>query len=188
MAQVEPPDFGALMAAANAGDAEAYARLLHLLTPLVRRVVRGQRRFGGAEDVEDIVQDVLLSVHSVRGTYDPQRPFMPWLLAIVRHRVIDAGRRQVRRVAREVTLDEGSVTFTASETNTYGEEFAQADALRVAIDSLPRGQRTAIELLKLREMSLREASAATGLSVGALKVATHRAIAALRAMLKKYEH
>ena len=189
MAQADPPDFGALMAAANAGDAEAYARLLRMLMPLVRQVVRRQRRFGGAEDIEDVVQDVLLSVHSVRGTYDPGRPFLPWLLAIVRRRIVDAGRRQMRQGAREVALDEeGSVTFAASETNTYGEELAQADALSVAIGSLPRGQREAIELLKLQEMSLREASAVTGLSVGALKVATHRAIAALRVRLKKYGH
>ena len=87
-----------------------------------------------------------------------------------------------------MALDETSVTFGAADTNTYVEECAETDALRVAIRDLPRGQREAIELLKLREMSLLEASAATGASVGALKVATHRALATLRGMLKKHEH
>lgn len=41
-------------------------------------------------------------------------------------------------------------------------------------------QREAIELLKLRELSVAEASARTGQSASALKVATHRAIIALR--------
>jgi DNA-directed RNA polymerase specialized sigma24 family protein len=41
-----------------------------------------------------------------------------------------------------------------------------------------------MELLKLRELSLKEASAATGLSTGALKLATHRAIASLRRALR----
>jgi RNA polymerase sigma-70 factor, ECF subfamily len=48
---------------------------------------------------------------------------------------------------------------------------------------LPPGQRQAIELLKLRELSLKEASAVSGASVGALKVAVHRGIAALRKAL-----
>ena len=57
-------------------------------------------------------------------------------------------------------------------------------ALRQAMDALPRGQREAIELIKLQGLSLKEAAAATGSTVGALKVATHRALAALRVMLK----
>ena len=44
--------------------------------------------------------------------------------------------------------------------------------------------REAIELVKLREMSLDEASRASGKSVAALKVNVHRALKALRARLK----
>jgi RNA polymerase sigma-70 factor (ECF subfamily) len=64
------------------------------------------------------------------------------------------------------------------------EDYGDPDALRTAVNALPAGQREAIEMLKLREMSLREASAASGMSIGALKVATHRAMAALRKLLK----
>ena len=60
-----------------------------------------------------------------------------------------------------------------------------AEALRRAIQDLPPGQRDAIEMLKLREMSLKEAAAASGTSVGALKVSVHRAIATLRKALTK---
>ena len=55
--------------------------------------------------------------------------------------------------------------------------------LKDAVGALPPGQRQAIELLKLRELSLKEAAAATGVSSGALKVATHRAMTALRRIL-----
>jgi DNA-directed RNA polymerase specialized sigma24 family protein len=57
------------------------------------------------------------------------------------------------------------------------------EALRQAMQRLPRGQREAIEIVKLREMSLREAAAATGLSIAALKVAVHRGMNALRKAL-----
>jgi RNA polymerase sigma-70 factor (ECF subfamily) len=64
-------------------------------------------------------------------------------------------------------------------TETYGDP----EALRQAIAALPPGQRAAIEMVKLKDMSLKEAAAASGSSVGALKVATHRALASLRKML-----
>jgi RNA polymerase sigma-70 factor, ECF subfamily len=52
-----------------------------------------------------------------------------------------------------------------------------------AIERLPPEQRQAIRLLKLNEMSLKEAAEASGRSIAALKVATHRAIKGLRKML-----
>ncbi len=55
--------------------------------------------------------------------------------------------------------------------------------LRAAVAELPPGQREAVELLKLKEMSLKEASAATGQSETALKVAVHRAVKRLRVIL-----
>jgi RNA polymerase sigma factor (sigma-70 family) len=190
MAQSDPggEEFARLMAAANAGDSEAYARLLRALVPLVSRLVRSRRHLGNSADAEDIVQDVLLSVHSVRATYDTTRPFMPWLVAIVRHRTADAARREMRHAARSVELDETSVTFAAADANSFVEGFAEVDALRIALRDLPRRQRDAIELLKLQGLSLREASAVTRTTVGALKVATHRAMSTLRSVLKKHEH
>jgi RNA polymerase sigma-70 factor (ECF subfamily) len=61
--------------------------------------------------------------------------------------------------------------------------YGDAQALAQAMADLPSGQRQAIELIKLREMSLKEASTVSGISVGALKVAVHRGIAALRRAL-----
>lgn len=172
-----------LMRAAQAGDAEAYRALLAAITPRIRRVVRARRAFLGAADVEDLVQDVLLSLHAVRVTYDPARPFMPWLLAIVRHRLADAARHHTRRT-REVVVEDLDVTFAAVAPNTEDEGAGDVEALTHAIQALPAGQRQAIEMLKLKELSLKEAAASTGSSVGALKVATHRAMASLRRLLR----
>ncbi len=171
-----------MMRAAQGGDSDAYRALLTAVTPRIRRFVRARRPFLSAADVEDVVQDVLLSVHAVRATYDPSRPFMPWLMAIVRHRLADAARRYARH-AREVGVDDLQVTFADAATNTDDEGPGDLEALAQAIRGLPAGQRQAIELLKLRELSLKEAAAATGSSVSALKVATHRAMRSLRRRL-----
>jgi RNA polymerase sigma factor (sigma-70 family) len=174
---------GALMHAAQRGDATAYHQLLCTITPRIRRIVGRQRVFSAAGDVEDLVQDVLLSLHAVRATYDPSRPFMPWLLAIVRNRLVDGARRHQRTTAREVLVDDADVTFAAPVTNSRLDRSDDLEALNHALQALPAGQRRAIELLKLQELSLKEAAAASGATIGALKVATHRAIAALRKAL-----
>ena len=174
-----------LMQAAQTGDARAYECLLSEITPRLRRMIQSQRRFLGPDEIEDILQDVLISMHSVRATYDPQRPFMPWLLAITRNRLADSGRKGARRAANEVLVDEVPVTFADDRTNNEQERQFDSEGLRKAMRDLPPRQREAVEMLKVREMSLKEASAASGMSVGSLKVAVHRGIAALRKALVK---
>jgi RNA polymerase sigma-70 factor (ECF subfamily) len=176
---------GGLMHAAQQGDQAAYRELLRTITPRVRQVIRRQRGFAGIAEVEDLVQDVLLSVHTVRATYDPARPFAPWLLAIVRNRLVDGARRYGRIARREVHVDDLDVTFVEPEANDDIGELGDAETLRAAVRALPEGQRQAIELLKLEELSLKEAAEISGTSIGALKVATHRAMAALKVTLVK---
>jgi RNA polymerase sigma factor (sigma-70 family) len=182
---VKDEPFNVLMRNAQAGDSRAYARLLKEITPRLRSFLRGQRRFLGAEDIEDLLQDVLLSLHAVRATYDPERPFMPWLMAIARNRLADSARRYARRSAHEVQVDEIPATVADDGVDVGVDRYGDPAALRRAIRELPRGQRAAVEMLKLREMSLKQASAASGASAGALKVSMHRAIGALRKALAK---
>lgn len=177
----------ALMRQAQDGNSAAYASLLDEIAPLIRREVRRRRRMLSAADVEDQVQDILLSLHLVRATYDPARPFLPWLMAIAHNRIVDGIRRQIRRSAREVAVPELPETSGEDQTNRVAEGYGDREALRRAMKDLPRGQRLAIEMVKLKEMSLKEASASTGMSVAALKVAIHRGVGALRRALKAGE-
>jgi RNA polymerase sigma factor (sigma-70 family) len=175
-----------LMRRAQAGDGDAYAEVLREVTVLVRQIIRARRRGLSEEHVEDLAQDVLLSIHAARATYDPARPFGPWLSAIIRFRLADAARRYARQGAHEVSMPDPAVTFDHRAPNTRADDLTdEIPLLAGAIQELPPGQRRAIELLKLQEMSLKEASAATGLSQGALKLATHRAMTALRRALKR---
>jgi RNA polymerase sigma factor (sigma-70 family) len=178
-------DWGALMRAAQDGDAAAYARLLREAAPFVRTLAR--RRFRDEHLIEDVVQEVLLSVHRARRTYDPARPFKPWLTAIANRRIIDALRRKVRQGEHEVHDDLAYETFVDPQSNREAEASAAAQLVTSALEGLPAGQREALELVKLKDMSLNEASALTGQSVGGLKVSVHRAIKALKARLGRPE-
>ncbi len=168
------------MAAAQGGDARAYEALLRATLPLLRAVAR--RRLRDVQEAEDAVQDTLLTIHRLRHAYDPARPLRPWLVAICERRCIDRLRRQGRRRNREAPLDAFGDSLAAPAAES-GEARAAAAQLRAAVAELPESQRTALRLAKLEDLPLAEASARSGLSVGALKVATHRAVRALRRRL-----
>ncbi|HET7715806.1 MAG TPA: sigma-70 family RNA polymerase sigma factor [Bauldia sp.] len=180
-------DLGPLMRSAQDGDRDAYRDLLRAIVPILRRKIGSRFPFLPRRDVEDLIQDILLAVHAARATYDPARPFLPWLFAIARNRTADMARRHARRSAREIAVETYPETSGEAETNTGEAAYGDAEALRQAMKSLPRSQRVAIELLKLRELSLKEAASMSGMSVNALKVATHRATRALRLMLRSNE-
>jgi RNA polymerase sigma-70 factor (ECF subfamily) len=175
-------EWAALMAATQRGDGRAYARLLTAIVPVLRALARRNRV--RPADVEDVVQDVLLALHRVRHTYDPDRPFLPWLAAIARRRAIDMLRREGRRGAAEADdpalLDLQSVP---PEAEALAEAADMRGRVAGAVARLPPRQRRALELVKLRELSVREAARESGQSEGAVKVNVHRAIRAMRALL-----
>jgi RNA polymerase sigma-70 factor (ECF subfamily) len=166
------------MARAQDGDNAAYERLLREVLPFLRVLAR--RRCADLDRCEDIVQDVLLTLHRVRHTYEPARPFMPWLAAICDRRAIDALRRRGRQCAHETHDERAYETFADPAANKKLDANDVAEALAELVASLPPAQREALDLLKVKEMSLIEASEVSGQSVGALKVSVHRAIKALR--------
>jgi RNA polymerase sigma-70 factor, ECF subfamily len=173
-------DWSILMARAQDGDREAYRRLLVEITPYLRYLAAKAHR--DPVDVEDTVQDVLLTVHAIRHTYDCRRPFGPWLVAIARRRIVDRLRWQGRVRAHETPLEDGHETLAVTESNDQ-DKGVDAATLRDAIERLAPGQREAVTLMKLQEMSLRQAASVSGTSVAALKVATHRALKRLRELL-----
>jgi RNA polymerase sigma-70 factor (ECF subfamily) len=172
-------DWSILMVRAQEGDRAAYHRLLQEITPYLRSLA--VRRHRDPSDVEDSVQDVLLTVHAIRQTYDPARPFVPWLVAIANRRFIDRLRRQGRTRNREIPLTAEHETFCEAAANL--QERPDGRELEGMVNNLPPAQQKAVRLLKLKELSLKEAAAMSGMSVTSLKVNTHRALKSLRKML-----
>lgn len=170
----------AWMRAAQEGDTEAYRALLQAIQPRVRALVRSRIREDAA--AEDVVQNVLLSIHRGRRTYRPERPFGPWMRAIVRNSIIDHFREHKRRGQREVELFEerwADEKPTSPESRT-----ALAPELSEALAALPDGQREAVTLIQLDGLSVAEAALRAGISTGALKVRAHRGYRALRKALE----
>ena len=167
----------ALMRLAQAGDQDAYASLLVLLTSTTRRFARA--RLGGVSWLDDVVQETLLTVHRALHTYDPARPFGPWFYAIASTRLIDAVRRERRITRRESPRDPG---FDVAEPSS-GDPDIDVDAIRAAVRLLPDRQRDVIEGLKFRDESVREVASRTNMTISAVKVTAHRGYRTLRKLL-----
>jgi RNA polymerase sigma-70 factor (ECF subfamily) len=180
--------WGAWMVAAQRGDRAAYYALLTAVAPYLRAIAR--RYLRQEQDAEDMVQEILIVLHDIRHTYEPGRPFKPWLGTIATRRCIDGLRRRMRRAlhesADETVLAQIADTSDAGSPEQGLEREQQRREVRAALAGLPPRQREALQLLRIEELSLKEAAEASEQSVGSLKVACHRALKALqRAMTGK---
>jgi RNA polymerase sigma-70 factor (ECF subfamily) len=169
------------MVAAQAGETPAYEKLIAELIPYLRRFV--QRRLLNAAAAEDVVQNVLISIHRARGTYRPERRFSPWLNASARNAIIDQVRQQTRRSRREVSLEADGVAEPASEPVEPLRQRLSPE-LEAALSVLPDAQRQAVELIHLHGCSVAEAAAQAGTTKAALKVRAHRGYRAMRAHIE----
>jgi RNA polymerase sigma factor (sigma-70 family) len=146
-------DWGKLMAAGQYGNERAYRRLLGELHKWLTRWYR--RRLPPAL-VDDGTQEALIAVHNKRNTYEPSRPFMPWLTSIVRHKWADQLRAAKRRKSDPLpddlaVADHAGVVISAS-------------LLERLMAALKPAQAEVIRLVKLEGYSIAEASHRTGQS------------------------
>jgi RNA polymerase sigma-70 factor (ECF subfamily) len=167
------------MAAAQQGDRASYEKLLVDLLPTLRNLVRA--RLWNSDSAEDVVQNVLISIHRARHTYRSERPFVPWLRAVVRNAVLDHLRERSRRGSRETLVPDVEATAPEQELPMFRDSLSPR--LSQALAKLPPNQRQAVVLLQLEGLSVVEAAARAGVSPGALKVRAHRGYRALRADL-----
>ncbi len=171
----EGADWGALMAAAQGGHGGAYRRLLDELRQWLQRYYARRLPPGM---VDDAVQDTLIAIHDKRHTYDPDRPFRPWLAAVARYKWIDR-LRAMSRSATEMLPDDLSVESHESAATS-------AALLGQLLAHLKPSQAEAIRLVKIEGYSVEEASARTGQSGSLIKVNIHRGLARLAAMVEKH--
>jgi RNA polymerase sigma-70 factor (ECF subfamily) len=156
------------------GDAGAYRKLLVSLAPHMRAVAHSRcRRLGAPEsEVEDIVQEVLLTIHLKRGTWDQSRPIGPWVAAIVRNKLIDVLRRKLHiTVPIENFVDSLQAEDLAPELSTR-----DIDTL---LGHLKPQQSEIVRSISLKGSSIRETADRLQMTEGAVRVTLHRALKAL---------
>jgi RNA polymerase sigma-70 factor (ECF subfamily) len=125
---------------------------------------------------DDVTQDVLMSVHLARNTYDPSKPFGPWLVSIIRRRLVDRYRVSRRFVAEDI--------FDHPELEHQAASVEDALFLEKALSSLNPRQRTAIIGTEVYGKTTSEVAAELNMNPGAFRVMLHRALKSLREIVE----
>jgi RNA polymerase sigma factor (sigma-70 family) len=155
-----------LMALAQEGDGAAYRTLLVTSRRWLTRFFAG--RVPPAA-VDDLIQETLVSLHKKRATFDPARPFLPWLAAIARFRWVDHLRSQYRR--SEEALPDDIVA-----PGNIDDVVLAAISVDRMLAQLAKPQAEAIRLVKIHGLSIAEAAQQTGQSESLVKVNIHRGL------------
>ncbi len=162
------------------GDEQAYKRFLQATATHLRAFLR-RRLSSWPDEVEDLVQEALLAIHTQRRSYDTGVPLTAWMYAIARYKLIDWLRRHARQGSLHDQLDEADGLFASADADAGD---ARRDVLTL-LATLPVKQREAIVYTKLDGLSVREAAEAMQTSEAAVKVAVHRGLKSLAATLKE---
>jgi RNA polymerase sigma-70 factor (ECF subfamily) len=157
------------------GREDSYRVLLNEIGRILYAFVR--RRVFNPSLVDDVYQEVLMTLHRARHSYQTDRPFAPWLFTVARHSLLDSLGRNRKFAEKEV-----SVEFLP-EPESVEPEDGLSEELQLALEALPDNYRKPVELLKLKGLSLEETAKALGLTVGVVKIRAHRGYGRLKQFL-----
>lgn len=165
------------MRLAQQGDKMAYARLFQGITSILRAFVG--KKLNSQEDAEDVVQEILISIHRASHTYDTDRPFKTWMFTIARYRLNDHLRAIYKRADHGSGVSYDDTDFELSSSENVTETYASHEYLDKMLDSLPRKQRKIVTMMKVEGYTAKETAKAMKMTETAVKVSAHRAYKAL---------
>ena len=164
---------------AQKGNKKSYSSLLHQITPLISGTLN--KKLANPQWVDDITQEVLISVHKSLHTYDPKMPFTPWVMAITNFRCADFLRTYyARRRDQHTSLENPEYLKKNVTEQPYMAEYKDVEQ---ALQKLPRKQRRAFEMMKIYGYTAKEVADNTGMSISAVKTSVHRTTEKLKELL-----
>lgn len=155
------------------GNQADYARFLTSITPLLKRMVG--KRLGGS-DVDDVVQEILISIHKARHTYDGARPIMPWLASIAKFRITDHLRKHYTQ-RQDKTVDIADLENILTDVTEDGSDRESMDEL---LEGVPENHKRILTLMHVEGYTAKEVGTQMDMNESAVKVAAHRAIKKIR--------
>lgn len=176
----ETDDWAALLLAAMDGDAQAYARFLHTVTPVLRGIIWSRGAALGEGICEDVLQEVLLAIHTRRHTWIAGSPVRPWLYAIARYKVVDAFRARGRRV--ELPIED----FADVLPGEAGPDPTLAMDMERMIGQLDPRSAEIVRRIGVQGDSIAETGLSMQMTEGAVRVALHRALKRLAGLRERF--
>ncbi len=168
------------MRRALVGDQRAYAALLQETSRLLRPFLT--KRLSFTNEVDDLLQEILVSIHKARHTYDGNRPYKPWVYAIAKFRLKDHLRAHYADQLRHAD-DLSEVEEYLHDPVT--ESAISYESISGEVQKLPERQATILRLMHQEGYTAKEVAEKLGMKESAVKVAAHRAYKILKEKLER---
>ncbi|XLS27548.1 RNA polymerase sigma factor [Flavobacteriaceae bacterium M23B6Z8] len=140
---------------------------------------------------EDIFQDTFIKVIKTlkRGAYNEEGKFLPWVMRIAHNLVIDYFRKNTRMPKFEGN-DDFNIFSMIGDSSLNAEKQLIKDQvvndLRKLIDELPEDQKEVLKMRMYKDMSFKEISESTGVSINTALGRMRYAIINLRKIIEKH--
>lgn len=174
-----------LLLSIRSGDEEAFLVLYRRRQAALYRFALHMS--GSASVAEDVTQEVFLAILRDECAYDPERGTLSgYLFGIARKLVL----RQLERGRADVVLDQENDDATPELALNDDPLFDLThregiEALRRAVQALPRRYREVVVLCDLEEVDYADAAVALGCPIGTVRSRLHRARALLWEKLRQ---
>lgn len=176
----KPDNYGALMKQSLDGDQRAYAELLRETSRFLRPFLA--KRLSFTNEVEDLLQEILISIHKARHTYDGNRPYKPWVYAIAKFRLQDYLRAHYSdQLHHAIELSEVEESLPEHVTETA----ISYESISGEVQKLPEKQATILRLMHQEGYTAKEVAEKMNMNESAVKVAAYRAYKILRNKLER---
>ena len=172
-----------LMRTALAGDDTAYRAFFENILPTLRSMIKAMAPTLSADLREDIVQEIMTSIHAKRHTWQQDRLILPWIYAIARYRLIDYIRKEKRAPKSDSDI---------AEIEIAGQDYAGLADLRIDIEKSLRSLNTQTEAV-VRAVGIdgkdtKKTSEELGISENAVRIAYHRGLKKMKAFFLTSEN
>lgn len=175
-----------LIESAQSGDKEAFATLVQQYSKNVYNLA--YRMTGNREDAMDVTQEVMFRAYRALASFEPDRPFLPWIYRITWNICADRGRKKGRSPQEDSMdeMEEGAARLPSSSPSPDDEyEHKEiAGVLEKAIAELPDGYRELIVMFHMDGLSIKEVSNVTGMKETVIKNRLYRGRQMLRKILE----
>ena len=166
-------EFKTLFCSGLAGNGSDFAKFLLMVSPLIQRIVGKNIP---PSDVDDVVQEVLISIHKARHTYDGERSILPWLISIARFRINDHLRKHYSQMRHQtIDIDELENILIDVTNDTQNNE-----SISELLDCISDKHKQILTMMHVDGYTAKEVGTQLDMNESAVKVALHRAIKKIR--------